>query len=51
MSQHHLVGKASNAVATFHGQHHSFSSFAGLTQEVVVLQVLYLVIFFVMQYN
>jgi hypothetical protein len=42
-----LVDKASNVVATFRMQHHSFSSFSGSAQKVAVLQILHLVIFFV----
>jgi hypothetical protein len=36
MGQLHLVGKASNAIVTFHGQHHSFNS-SGSAREVTVL--------------
>jgi hypothetical protein len=32
-----LIGKASNAVTTFCGQHHGFNSFSGTARKVVVL--------------
>jgi hypothetical protein len=37
IGQLHLVGKASNVVTTFHGQHQSFSSFSALARELAVL--------------
>jgi hypothetical protein len=49
MGQLHLVGEASNAVATFRGQHHGFSSFSGMAREVAVLQMLRLIILFMLQ--
>jgi hypothetical protein len=47
--QLHLLGKASNAVMTFYGQHHSFSSFTGSAQEVAILHMLHLIIHLMMQ--
>jgi hypothetical protein len=35
--QLYLIGKASNAVTTFCGQHHGFNSFSGAAQKVAVL--------------
>jgi hypothetical protein len=48
MDQLHLVGKASDVVASFRGQHHSISSFSVSAQEVAVLGVLHLIILIVM---
>jgi hypothetical protein len=47
--QLYMVEKASNSVATFLGQHHSFRSFSGSARGVVVLGMLHLVIIVVSQ--
>jgi hypothetical protein len=42
--QLYLVGKASNVVTTFRGQHHGFSSFSGSAREVAVVRMLRLIL-------
>jgi hypothetical protein len=43
-----LVRQASNVVVTFHGHHHSISTFSGSTQDVAILGVLHLTVLIMM---